>query len=57
MKLFNGLSPNGARVAIFLAEKEIELPTQMVDVIKGDNADGGVSQSELTWSGPGSGTR
>lgn len=36
MKLYNGLSPNGARVAIFLAEKEVELPTQMIDVIRAE---------------------
>lgn len=36
MKLYNGLSPNGARVAIFLVEKEIELSTQVIDVIKGE---------------------
>ena len=36
MKLYNGLSPNGARVAIFLAEKKIELPTQAIDIMKGE---------------------
>ena len=36
MKLYNGMSPNGARVAIFLAEKKIELPTVEIDVMKGE---------------------
>jgi len=36
MKLYNGLSPNGARVGIFLAEKGIELPTVEIDVMKGE---------------------
>ncbi len=36
MKLYNGLSPNGARVGVFLAEKQIELPTVEIDVMKGE---------------------
>lgn len=36
MKLYNGMSPNGARVAVFLAEKEIEIPTQPVDLMAGE---------------------
>ena len=36
MKLYNGMSPNGARVGVFLAEKEIELATVNVDVMKGE---------------------
>ena len=36
MKLYNGFSPNGARVAIFLAEKGIDLPTQTIDIFKGE---------------------
>ena len=36
MKLYNGLSPNGARVGIFLAEKQIEVPTVEIDVMKGE---------------------
>lgn len=39
MKLYNGMSPNGARVQIFLAEKGIELPTQNVDLMAGDGQD------------------
>lgn len=33
MKLYNGMSPNGARVEIFMAEKGIEIPTQSVDLM------------------------
>lgn len=36
MKLYNGFSPNGVRVAIFLAEKGIDLPTETVDIFKGE---------------------
>ena len=36
MKLYNGLSPNGARVGIFLAEKQIEVPIVEIDVMKGE---------------------
>ncbi|MEM9524656.1 MAG: glutathione S-transferase family protein, partial [Pseudomonadota bacterium] len=36
MKLFNGISPNGARVAIFLAEKGIEIPVQPIDLMAGE---------------------
>lgn len=35
MKLYNGLSPNGARVQVFLAEKGIEIPTVEVSVLEG----------------------
>jgi len=35
MKLYNGLSPNGARVQVFLAEKGIEIPTVEVNVLEG----------------------
>lgn len=34
MKLYNGFSPNGLRVAVFLQEKGIEIPTETVDVMK-----------------------
>lgn len=36
MKLYNGMSPNGARVSIFLAEKGLEIPTQTIDLMAGD---------------------
>lgn len=36
MKLYNGLSPNGFRVAAFIQEKNISIPTQNVDVMKGE---------------------
>lgn len=36
MKLYNGMSPNGARVQIFLAEKGIDIPTQNIDLMAGD---------------------
>lgn len=36
MKLYNGLSPNGARVSIFLAEKGLEIDTQHLDIMNGD---------------------
>lgn len=35
MKLYNGLSPNGARVQVFLAEKGIEIPIVEVNVLEG----------------------
>ena len=35
MKLYNGKSPNGMRVEIFIAEKGMKIPTQDVDVMKG----------------------
>ena len=35
MKLHNGFSPNGARVAIFLAEKGLDLAIEPVDVVGG----------------------
>lgn len=36
MRLHNGLSPNGARVTVFLAEKGIDIPTVNVSVIDGE---------------------
>ncbi len=36
MKLYNGMSPNGARVQIYLAEKEIEIKTENVDILAGE---------------------
>lgn len=36
MKLYNGMSPNGARVQIYLAEKEIEITTENVDILAGE---------------------
>lgn len=36
MKLYNGMSPNGMRVNVFLAEKGIEVPTVNIDVMAGD---------------------
>lgn len=33
MKLYNGMSPNGARVMIYMAEKGIEIPTQSIDLM------------------------
>lgn len=36
MKLYNGMSPNGARVDIFLKEKSIKLPTQQIDIMGGE---------------------
>jgi len=36
MKLYNGMSPNGMRVNVFLAEKGIEVPTINIDVMAGD---------------------
>ena len=36
MKLYNGMSPNGMRVQVFLAEKGIEIPTVNIDVMAGD---------------------
>ncbi len=35
MKLYNGMSPNGARVSIFLAEKGIDIPVAPVGVLEG----------------------
>ena len=36
MRLYNGLSPNGARVEIFLKEKGIEIPVVAMDVPAGE---------------------
>ena len=36
MKLYNGMSPNGARVDIYLKEKDLELPTTNIDIMAGD---------------------
>ena len=36
MKLYNGTSPNGMRVQVFLAEKGIEVPTINIDVMAGE---------------------
>ena len=33
MKLYNGMSPNGARVEIFMAEKGIEITTHSIDLM------------------------
>ncbi len=36
MKLYSGLSPNGARVSIFMTEKGIDIPVQPVDILGGE---------------------
>ncbi len=36
MKLHNGLSPNGLRVTVFLAEKGLEIPVVPVDILGGE---------------------
>lgn len=36
MKLYTGMSPNGARVNIFMAEKGIEIPIVPIEVIAGE---------------------
>ncbi|MCF6275598.1 MAG: glutathione S-transferase family protein [Robiginitomaculum sp.] len=36
MKLYNGMSPNGMRINVFLAEKDIEIPTTNINVMAGD---------------------
>lgn len=36
MKLYNGLSPNGVRVDIFLAEKGVSLPSVRLNIPKGE---------------------
>lgn len=36
MRLFIGMSPNGARVTTFLAEKGVEVPVEMVNVTAGE---------------------
>ena len=36
MKLYNGTSPNGMRVQVFLAEKGIEVPVTDIDVMAGE---------------------
>lgn len=36
MKLFNGVSPNGARVKVFLAEKGVDLPTVAISLPDGE---------------------
>lgn len=37
MKLYNGVSPNGARVMIYMAEKGIEIPTQSIDIMANES--------------------
>lgn len=36
MKLYNGLSPNGLRVAAFMHEKGIDIPVVKIDVMQGE---------------------
>jgi len=36
MKLYNGMSPNGMRVKVYLAEKGIDVPVTNIDVMAGD---------------------
>lgn len=36
MKLYNGLSPNGFRVAAFMMEKGIDIATESIDVMTGE---------------------
>ncbi|MEO1244113.1 MAG: glutathione S-transferase family protein [Pseudomonadota bacterium] len=36
MKLYSGQTPNGLRVSVFLAEKAITLPTEMLDIPSGE---------------------
>ena len=36
MKLYNGMSPNGLRAQVFLAEKGLEIDTLNVDILKGE---------------------
>lgn len=36
MKLYNGLSPNGVRVGIFLAEKGVDIPLTPIDIPGGE---------------------
>lgn len=36
MKLYNGVSPNGARVAILIAEKGLDIPTHQLDLMAGE---------------------
>lgn len=36
MKIYNGLSPNGLRVAAFMHEKGIDIPVLPIDVMKGE---------------------
>ena len=37
MKLYSSVGPNPAVVTMFLAEKGVELPTQKVDLVGGEN--------------------
>ena len=37
MKLYNSVGPNPRVVRMFMAEKEIKIPTQEVDLMKGEN--------------------
>ena len=36
MKLYNGMSPNGMRVQVYLTEKNIDVPASNIDVMAGD---------------------
>lgn len=40
MKLYAGLAPNAFRVFVFMQEKDIELPLETLDVMKGDARQG-----------------
>ena len=37
MKLYSSMGPNPAVVAMFLAEKGVEIPTQTVELVGGEN--------------------
>ena len=41
MKLYNSLGPNPRRVRMFLAEKGVEIPTEEVDIMGGENRQDG----------------
>lgn len=41
MKLYNSIGPNPQVVRMFLAEKGVELPTETVDLLAGENRQGG----------------
>jgi glutathione S-transferase len=36
MKLYNGMSPSGLRVSVFLAEKGLDIPTTSINVLEGE---------------------
>ena len=37
MKLYDGQAPNPRRARIFIAEKDLDIPTEQIDILAGAN--------------------